>query len=103
MLRIQVFAAMMLSLMLLGAERFPYAPVASAYAQESWKIEFDDICAKTSDAMSLEKLDLKSLVERCDKLKPEIEKLDETTRKVYLKRLQQCRDLFTFVLDSQSK
>lgn len=72
-----------------------------AYAQDEWKKEFDDICSKTQDAMTMAAAELKTLVDRCDKLKPSIETLDETKKKVYLKRLQKCRDLFIFVLESQ--
>jgi hypothetical protein len=43
---------------------------------------------------------LKGLIERCEKLRPRIEKLDESAAKVYLKRLQMCKDLFVFVLES---
>jgi hypothetical protein len=74
-----------------------------AHAQDDWKAEFDDICAKTADSLSLSKVELKGLIERCDKLKPRIEKLDESTAKVYLKRLQMCKDLYVFVLESGSK
>jgi hypothetical protein len=74
-----------------------------AHAQEDWKAEFDDICAKTADSLSLSKAELKGLIERCDKLKPRIEKLDESTAKVYLKRLQMCKDLYAYVLESGSK
>jgi len=75
----------------------------AAYAQEDWKKEFDDICSKTQDAMAFSPGELRSLVERCNRLRPLIEKLDETRRKVYLKRLQMCRDLFSFVLESKEK
>jgi hypothetical protein len=73
---------------------------AKAYAEEGWKTEFDDICVKTNEAMTLPKAEVKSLIERCDKLKPRIETLEESARKVYLKRLQMCRDLFVYVLES---
>ena len=73
---------------------------AAAYAEEDWKAEFDDICGQTSDAMALPKSAVKGLMERCDRLRPRIEKLDESTAKVYLKRLTMCRDLFVFVLES---
>lgn len=76
---------------------------ASVYAQDDWKKEFEEICSRTDDAMSLSKDELKALVARCDKLKPLIEKLDETEKKVYLRRLQLCRDLFSFVLESKEK
>lgn len=72
----------------------------AAYAEEAWKAEFDDICMKTSEVMTLSKEDLKGLVERCDRLKPQIEKLDESAAKVYQVRLKKCRDLFVFVLET---
>ncbi len=74
-----------------------------AYAQADWKIEFEDICSKTQDAMSFTVEELKALIERADKLKPLVQKLDETERKVYLKRLQMCRDLFPFALEDKEK
>jgi len=70
-------------------------------AQEGWLKEFEDICAKTQDAMVLSTDELKGLIARCDTLKPLIEKLPETQKKVYLKRLQGCRDLYVFVLESK--
>jgi hypothetical protein len=73
------------------------------YAQEDWKAEFADICSKTEDPMALSKEEVKTLIERCEKLKPRIEKLDESTSKVYLKRLQMCRDLFVFVVESKNQ
>lgn len=73
----------------------------AAFAQEGWLQEFEDICAKTQDAMVLSIDELKNLITRCDTLKPLIEKLPETQKKVYLKRLQTCRDLYVFVLDTK--
>jgi hypothetical protein len=80
---------------------FPWRGVA--YAQDSWKNEFEDVCSKTQDAMAFSPDELRSLIARCDKLKPVVEKLDETQRKVFLKRLKLCRDLFFFVLESKEK
>ncbi len=73
----------------------------AALAQDDWKSEFEDICSKTQDSLSLTADELKSLVGRCDALKPRIEKLDEAQKKIYLKRLRMCRDLFAFVLESK--
>lgn len=75
----------------------------NANAEQDWKAEFDDICSKTNDAMSLTKEEIKSLVERCDKLKPIIEKLDESVKKVYLKRLQMCKDMLVFIIESKEQ
>jgi hypothetical protein len=70
-------------------------------AQENWKMEFDQVCSKTQDAMVFNPEELRSLIRRCDTLKPVIEKLDESHRKVTLKRLQMCRDLYQFVLEAK--
>ena len=45
--------------------------------------------------------ELRSLVARCDKLLPEVEKLEPSERKVFTRRLQACRNLYQFMLDSK--
>ncbi len=84
-----------------GARDRGVIQVSAAWAQEDWRKEFDDVCSKTQDAMVFSADELRDLVGRCDRLKPRIEKLDESQRKVYLKRLQMCRDLYLFVLESR--
>jgi hypothetical protein len=78
-------------------------PALTVYAQDDWKTEFETVCAKTQDPGALSDDELKNLVERCDRLRPLIEKLDETQKKVYLKRLQMCRNLFAFILETREK
>jgi hypothetical protein len=78
-------------------------PSGVAHAQQNWRSEFDDLCGKTQEADALSVDELKQLIERCEKLKERIETLDETQRKVYLKRLQMCRDLFVFMLEAKEK
>jgi hypothetical protein len=85
-----------------GASGTALAQAPAAVAQD-WKKEFEDICGKTQDAMALPEEELKILVSRCDKLKPQIEKLDESQRKVYSRRLQVCRDLYQFVIETRGK
>jgi len=75
--------------------------VGSVYSQDDWKTEFEIVCAKTQDPMTLSPDELRMLISRCDKLRTLIDKLDETQRKVYLRRLQMCKDLFSFVLESK--
>jgi hypothetical protein len=70
-------------------------------AQEEWRREFDNLCSKTQDAMNFSAGELRNLITRCDALKPRIEKLDEPQRKVTLKRLQMCRDLYAYVLEAK--
>lgn len=72
-----------------------------AYAAEVWRAEFDEVCAKTQDAMALSKEELQGFINRCDRLKPRIETLEETEKKVFLKRLKMCRDLYQYVLESK--
>ena len=74
---------------------------STAFAEESWKQEIMDICSKTDEAMSFSTDELKKLLQRCEKLRPVIESLEETPRKVYLKRLQMCVNLYSFVLESK--
>jgi hypothetical protein len=73
----------------------------AALTQDDWKKEFEDICSQTQDAMLFTPEELKGLVGRCDTLKPRIEKLDETQKKIYVKRLLMCRDLFTYAIESK--
>lgn len=106
-MNMKYFRIILTGLMLFGFFILFEAPFISApqfaCAEDAWKTEFEDICSKTNDAMALNKEEVKALIDRCDKLKSQIEKLDETARKVYLKRLQMCRDLFVFVRDSKEK
>jgi hypothetical protein len=73
----------------------------AALAADDWKAEFEAVCAKTQDAMVLSTDELKDLVARCDRLKPAIDALEPSPRKVFGKRLQACRDLYQFVLDTR--
>ena len=78
----------------------PFGPSASL-AQEEWKAEFDAVCSKTDVAMTLSVGELKDLIERCVQLEKRIEAQDESTRKVYLRRLQMCRDLYKYLLETK--
>jgi hypothetical protein len=75
--------------------------VYGAAGEEGWRKEFDDICGRTSESQSLSIEELRQLVDRCDKLQPQIEQLGESERKVFRRRLKMCRDLFSYVQDSK--
>jgi hypothetical protein len=70
-------------------------------AQETWRKEFNDVCAKTQDAMTFSQEELTDLIRRCDALLPQIEKLDESRKKLYMGRLRMCRGLYAYVLDAK--
>lgn len=96
-------AALSLALLLPTVEQGVLTSTESVHAQDDWKTEFEVVCAKTQDPGALSDVELKSLIERCDRLKPLIEKLDETQKKVYLKRLRMCRNLFVFILENRGQ
>ena len=75
----------------------------AAYGEENWKKEFEELCGNTDDSMKLSTDELKKSIAGCDRLMPSIEALEETTRKVYLKRLRMCRSLMVFVLEAKEK
>jgi len=85
----------------------PFSPVwntSPVHAEEQWQADFAELNAKTTDVTNLSVEELQALIGRCDKLKPAIDALEETPRKVYTKRLEMTRKLLVFVLESkQSK
>ena len=82
----------------------PASILNCAYAaDESWKSDFEKVCGQTDNAADLTIEELKKTLEKCDALKSRIEALEPTPRKIYLKRLQMCRNLFQFMLESKEK
>jgi hypothetical protein len=90
--------AVLLALPLLAA-----GPAGAAGSTGGWRAEFEAICARTQDAMALTTQELKDLVARSDALRPELDKLDPPQRKVFTTRLNACRNLYQFVLDSREQ
>src|ERR1019366_2560467 len=74
----------------------PQASAVQTKAPEAWRKEFDDVCSKTQDAMTFSQDELTDLIRRCDALLPQIEKLDESRKKVYTGRLRMCRGLYAY-------
>jgi hypothetical protein len=71
----------------------------TAHAEEPWRQSFEETCSKTEQAMTLTEPELTALVQKCDELQKVIESQEESLRRVYLKRLQLCRNLYSYVLD----
>ncbi len=95
-------AALLLALGLPTAGAVPRGAPAASPAR-TWRAEFEEICAQTQDAMALSEQELRALVARSDALLPALEKLPESERKVFTRRLQACRNLYLFVLESRGK
>jgi len=78
-----------------------FTSLQAAYGEDAWRADFDASCAQSNDAMSLSVPEIKKLIEQCDVLQKIIEKEEETVRKVFLKRLQLCKNFYIFVLESK--
>jgi hypothetical protein len=74
---------------------------AVSLAEEGWKAEYESVCSDTDFAMTLSEEELKGRIARCDRLKPKIEAEEESTRKVYLRRLQMCREFYKYLLETK--
>ena len=98
---LSAIAAAVLACVCTGAGRAQENSVAPAANTEAWHTEFDEICSRTHDAMTYTPEELTSLIARCDALMPQIQKLDETRRKVFTTRLRMCRGLYAYVLESK--
>lgn len=74
-------------------------PVASA--AESWKTSFDEICSKVDASGSLSAQEMAALIAKADQILPEIQKSDDPAKKVYLRRLKNCRSMYEFMIESK--
>lgn len=70
-------------------------------AEGSWEDEFALVSSKATMAMTLSIEELQGMVERCDSIRPSIEALEETPRKIYLKRLDKTKSLYLFVIETR--
>lgn len=76
-----------------------FALVQPARGEETWQQSFEQTCSKSSEAMTLSVDELRALLDNCSALQKVIEKQEDSLRKVYLKRLQLCRNLYAYVLE----
>jgi hypothetical protein len=77
------------------------AGTASAAEAPDRRTEFDVICSRTAGAQTLNVEEASRLMSRCEALKPRIERLNDSERAIFLKRLKMCRELFLYVLESK--
>jgi hypothetical protein len=77
------------------------AIAGTAFGGDEWRSDFDDVCGKTSVAMELSRSELLSLIVMGERVEKMLEAQDETTRKVFLKRIQKCLNLFRYVADTK--
>lgn len=72
-------------------------------AEDHWEDEFALVSSKASMAMALSIEELQELVKQCDAIRPSIEALEETPRKIYLKRLEKTKSLYLFVIGTRNR
>jgi len=70
-----------------------------AQGAQPWQAGFEQTCSRTGEAMTLSVDELKTLLDDCASLRKVIEAQEESVRKVYLKRLQLCRNLYAYMLE----
>ena len=100
---IQTRVTLILFALLFTMSVIPNCPgiCTQVHADDSWKQDMADVCYKTDDAMTLSKDELKAMIQKLDKIQVVIDGLEETPRKVNLRRLEMCKNLFIFVLESK--
>ncbi len=79
------------------------APLSPVFAAEAWQAAFEDICSKVDASGSLSTKELSALIERADKLVPEIQASNDPAKKVYLRRLKNCRSMYEFMIETNKK
>jgi len=77
------------------------AIVPAATAAETWKASFEEICGKVDASQTLGIKEMEELIQKADKLMPEIQKSDDPSKKIYLKRLKNCRSMYEFMIESK--
>jgi len=82
---------------------FTVGPIRAFGEEAGWRTEFDAVCGQSENSMNMTVAELRAALEQCDKLKPVIETLEPTQRKVFLKRLQMCRNLLGYMLENRLK
>ena len=65
---------------------------------DSWKSEFERICAQTEIATSLSPQELRELISDSDKLLEKLGESKDSGAKIYLFRLKNCKAFFEYAL-----
>lgn len=73
----------------------------ATYGEDAWRADFDATCSQSNNAMALSVNELRTLIDKCENLQKIVEAQEETVRKVYSRRLQLCKNLYVFVLETK--
>ena len=72
-------------------------------AETGWKQEFERICIQVETAGNLHDEQLQELVKDADRLFERMQSVEDPQIKVYLQRLQRCRDFFSFMREARQR
>jgi len=98
--KIPLYSIITIAILVLSIALFLIDSLSFADEEDAWKKEFDELCGHTNEAMALPAERLNQLIDRCNKFISKIEAADNPRKKVYLFRVQKCKDLYQFVIDS---
>jgi hypothetical protein len=88
-------------IVLLGGLATSLFPATTAVAAEDLKTAFEKVCSQVDASQSLGASEIAALIAKVDALRPEMEKSDDPSKKLYLQRLKKCRSVYEFVLESK--
>ncbi|MDA8089330.1 MAG: hypothetical protein M0Z61_03775 [Nitrospiraceae bacterium] len=71
--------------------------------ERSWIDEFNQVCSETGASMTLSEDQLKDRISSAEGLKGRLGTLDDSAKKVYSRRLDMCRNMYTFALEAKGK
>jgi len=73
-----------------------------SYANEkSWMDEYNIICGDTQEAVQLPGEEIKTLIDKCDKLLNKIKAADNPRKKIFIFRIEKCRNFYQFIANSK--
>jgi hypothetical protein len=75
--------------------------VPSFADEESWKKEYNKICGKRHEAVSLSEEDLVNRVRQCNDMLNTIEESDYPRKKIFIFRFEKCRNFYQYLMDAK--
>ena len=69
--------------------------------EESWKDEYKSICGDTQEALLLPGKEINTLIDKCDKLLNKIKASDNPRKKIFIFRIEKCKNFYKYITDSR--
>jgi hypothetical protein len=62
--------------------------------------EYNSICGDTQGAVLLPSEEINTLIDKCDKLLIKIKAADNPKKKIFIFRIEKCRNFYKYIADS---